>query len=541
MARRITQTTKKDEMAVEKKAATVVAADSTVDEDNGSDEKVEQQLSNAADKKVVANTGSNNKRPVSARGRGKAAEKSELTTVQQPENKKKMQAKQAEEEEKTKNDAKETDNHNKNPVSRKRTREEVKAVSSEPALKKAKEMMTRPVCKRHPGFVLVVGEGDTGQLGLGPDVMDRSKPGRVNIPADVVQVCAGGMHSVCLTESGEVLTFGCNDEGALGRSVADEDECFLPGKVNIAEKIAMVSAGDSHTAALSVDGHLYIWGTFRDANGPIGIILGQGKLETPTQIMKEQSVVKIASGSDHLVCLTANGDIYTLGAAEQGQLGRVPECFTSRGGRRGLQFLLVPSIVPCKKRHTKFSDIWTGQYCTYAKARDTGDIYVWGLNNYYQLGIPDMQNKFVPEKAASFAKDKNWSMISGGQHHTIALDGQGKVYSLGRKEYGRLGLGEKDLEEKSAPTPIPELQDKKCISVNCGTAVSFAVTANGVAYGWGMGSTKQLGQGDDEDDIYEPTIIGGKQLENKFTLMTSAGGQHTIILAADTNANSPAS
>lgn len=57
---------------------------------------------------------------------------------------------------------------------------------------------------RNPGFVLVVGEGDTGQLGLGPDVMDRSKPGRVSLPADVVQVCAGGMHSVCLTQLGEV-------------------------------------------------------------------------------------------------------------------------------------------------------------------------------------------------------------------------------------------------------------------------------------------------------------------------------------------------
>jgi len=34
----------------------------------------------------------------------------------------------------------------------------------------------------------------------------------------------------------------------------------------------------------------------------------------------------------------------------------------------------------------KFCDVWTGQYCTYAKAKDTGDIYAWGLNNYFQLG-----------------------------------------------------------------------------------------------------------------------------------------------------------
>ena len=34
--------------------------------------------------------------------------------------------------------------------------------------------------------------------------MDRSKPARVDLPADVIQICAGGMHSVCLTVGGEV-------------------------------------------------------------------------------------------------------------------------------------------------------------------------------------------------------------------------------------------------------------------------------------------------------------------------------------------------
>jgi len=60
------------------------------------------------------------------------------------------------------------------------------------------------VHQSQPGFVFAVGEGDTGQLGLGPDVMDRSRPSRVDLPADVIQICAGGMHSVCLTVGGEV-------------------------------------------------------------------------------------------------------------------------------------------------------------------------------------------------------------------------------------------------------------------------------------------------------------------------------------------------
>jgi len=33
---------------------------------------------------------------------------------------------------------------------------------------------------------------------------------------DMVQLVAGGMHTAVLILGGEVYTFGCNDEGALG-------------------------------------------------------------------------------------------------------------------------------------------------------------------------------------------------------------------------------------------------------------------------------------------------------------------------------------
>lgn len=43
-----------------------------------------------------------------------------------------------------------------------------------------------------------------GQLGLGESVMERKKPALVPIPEDVVQAEAGGMHTVCLSRSGQV-------------------------------------------------------------------------------------------------------------------------------------------------------------------------------------------------------------------------------------------------------------------------------------------------------------------------------------------------
>ena len=47
------------------------------------------------------------------------------------------------------------------------------------------------------------------------------------------------MHTAVLDKEGTVWTFGCNDEGSLGRLVEEEEECFVPGKVDISETVLM--------------------------------------------------------------------------------------------------------------------------------------------------------------------------------------------------------------------------------------------------------------------------------------------------------------
>ena len=61
----------------------------------------------------------------------------------------------------------------------------------------------------------------------------------------------------------QVYTFGCNDEGALGWDTAEEGSEMSPAMVELDERVVQVSAGDSHTAALTDNGTVYIWGSFR--------------------------------------------------------------------------------------------------------------------------------------------------------------------------------------------------------------------------------------------------------------------------------------
>ena len=152
--------------------------------------------------------------------------------------------------------------------------------------------------------VFVCGEGSAGELGLGTakNAMDvkrpRLNPNLLTKDVGVVQVVCGGMHAVALTHDGTVLTWGVNDDGALGRDTTwegglkdmddnksdtsdDSDDSdngmnpreANPGPVTFPEgtKIVKVAAGDSATLALTDDGLVFGWGKFRVSNLLSGI------------------------------------------------------------------------------------------------------------------------------------------------------------------------------------------------------------------------------------------------------------------------------
>lgn len=150
--------------------------------------------------------------------------------------------------------------------------------------------------------VFVFGLGDMcGELGLGPKTKSASLPvpipqvdGREEGSYSIVEIACGGMHAIALTQDGEIVTWGGNDEGALGRDTAwegglrdmdaeagdsdsggngSEDEDLNPLESTptlIAEssfpngtRFTCVAAGDSCSFAVTETGLVYGWGTFR--------------------------------------------------------------------------------------------------------------------------------------------------------------------------------------------------------------------------------------------------------------------------------------
>ncbi|CAL1289009.1 unnamed protein product [Larinioides sclopetarius] len=377
--------------------------------------------------------------------------------------------------------------------------------SSEITIPKSKKQKVESVSSQ----LFVMGENNVGQLGFGLTIERLMRPTLLELSDYISSIAAGGMHSVCLTESGEVITFGCNDEGALGRS---GDEEMSPDEVEIPEKVIQISAGDSHSAALTEYGHVYLWGNFRNGNGPMGLVADGVKEMRPVRILSNIQISKISSGADHLACLSRDGIVYTCGCGEQGQLGRLPA-------------VPDPAAVPLR---IPIEDIWTSNYCTFLKAEETGQIFAFGLNNCCQLGYENELVAYTPKQVLSF-NGKTRKEIAGGQHHTLILDSDGLVYSMGRKDYGRLGL-EDNAGDKSSPTLITSLENEKCSNISCGDAVSFAVTEEGSLYAWGMGCNCQLGHGN-EDDCHIPRLVEGNFANFWKVLKVSSGGQHTLVLA----------
>jgi len=284
------------------------------------------------------------------------------------------------------------------------------------------------------------------------------------------------------------------------------------------------------------DGRAFAWGSFRDSHGNMGLTL-DGNKRFPIEIVPNVKFVDIDSGADHLVLLSVDGKVYTVGCAEQGQLGRVSARSSSGESRRGKTQLLQPEMV--NLRRLRADAVWATTYCTFVRVQNTATptIHAFGLNNYWQLGFPKTDAPLFTPRPNSFSNVKS---IVGGQHHTLVLTNDNKCFAIGRKEYGRLGLGkvEDDIETL---VPIEKLNNEKVVQLSCGESCSFAVTEDGKVYAWGFGSNNQLGTGSDEDAL-EPTLLTGQQVKDKHVIAVSSGGQHTLfVVKPDSTKNGEAS
>ena len=118
------------------------------------------------------------------------------------------------------------------------------------------------------------GWGQSGRLGTG-DERGRDRPTHVEALtalAPLATVSCGSAHTLVSTVDGDVYGFGWNAHGQVvsGRAAAKDDDekdgasssdvCLLPVPCLMQKGVVALSCGGFHTAAITQNGSLYLWG-----------------------------------------------------------------------------------------------------------------------------------------------------------------------------------------------------------------------------------------------------------------------------------------
>ncbi len=228
------------------------------------------------------------------------------------------------------------------------------------------------------GTVYAWGANVFGQLGNGTTAAS-STPVAVSAPPGVTftAIATGGDHSLALTSTGAVYSWGAGTYGQLGRGSTASSSLPVAVSAPTGVTFTSIAAGTAHNVALGSDGQVYAWGF--NASGQLGNGTTADAL-TPSAVTMpaEAAVASIAAGGSHSLALTTGGQILAWGSNVFGQLssplvGSLP----------------VDSDVPVQPNGlppaTSFVSIAAGQYASYA-VTSAGVPWSWGGDYYGQIG-----------------------------------------------------------------------------------------------------------------------------------------------------------
>jgi alpha-tubulin suppressor-like RCC1 family protein len=342
-----------------------------------------------------------------------------------------------------------------------------------------------------------------GQLGNGTNT-NTPAPEQTFENADIESVAAGDNHSLVLTEDGDVFAFGDNSYGQLGDGTRTRRTA--PVKVSLGVKAKAVSTGNSHSlAAVKEDqGGVMSWGL--NNNGQLGDGTTTQRID-PVFLLDKVLCRTVSAGDNHSLALTENGEVFSWGLNNNGQLG---DGTTTR------------SLVPLKIKDfvdLKLSIIAIAAGGNHSMALTSeGRVWVWGDNNYGQLGDETKTDRSRPVVVRGL---EGVVAIAAGQNHCLALLDDGRVFGWGYNNYNQVAEKEHGTTILT-PVEITVLDTKGICAIFSGSKSdhSFAVASDGTVWSWGQNN---YGQASDSD-INGGTISVPKQVEGLEGIGSAAAG-----------------
>jgi alpha-tubulin suppressor-like RCC1 family protein len=265
--------------------------------------------------------------------------------------------------------------------------------------------------------------------------------------------------------------------GALGTGRFDDEMDF----VTVASNIASISSGIGHSAAITNDGELMIFGRPYDFYSALRLnrfYLASPRLArfvskfsyrlqqsqqtpeillTPTGIsdLKNHQISKVSCSGGLTAALTNNGKVFCIGMNKFGQIGI---------GEETLFRVWKPTLsvgIP------KTINVDTGlQHCI--ALTEYGDVFTWGKGNNGQIGDGSCEASTFPKLIKS---TKSFVDIAAGLNHSAAVSSDGVVYVWGR--YMSSDLVDGKQRTRKGNTVIPYIYSHTRHDLFCNHRSSF--------------------------------------------------------------------
>ena len=356
-------------------------------------------------------------------------------------------------------------------------------------------------------FLWLWGSNYHGQLGINSAGNYRSSPVQVGALTTWSKIAAGVTHSLSLKTDGTMWAWGRGNAGRLG----DNTTIYRSSPVQIGALTtwAQIAGGGIHSMAVKTDGTMWLWGSaYKGALGSNDTTINNS---SPVQVGALTTWAKVAAVANSSFAIKTDGTLWAWGHNNFGQLGDNTEIDKASPIQVGA--LTTWAQIGRNSGNGKFA----------MAIKTDGTLWLWGRNNYGQLGDNTTINRSSPVQIGALT---TWSKFYGGTSFTMAIKTDGTLWTFGYNGYGQ--LGDNTVIRRSSPVQVGALTTWS--SIAGGSHNSVAVKTDGTLWTWGNGQRGQLADNTDGTTITKSSPVQVGALTT--WAQVAAGPEFVLAIAA---------
>lgn len=249
------------------------------------------------------------------------------------------------------------------------------------------------------GTLWVWGTNAEYVTGLNTNTGFTTTPTQLGADTDWMTAAAGSRLCAAIKTDGRLYSWGSNSGGATGRGLT-AGNTMVPTQVGTDTDWVSVSCSLYTMQIIKNTGTL--WGCGQGSYGNLGLGSSPTEYSTPTQMGTDSDWSKVVTGYRTSIMLKTNGTIYSCGINNAGATGQ--------NLSTGNIYTATQIGTDSDWRDMSILGNGNGNVQVFA-IKGRGELWAWGINNAYQLGLGDTTSRLVPTRVGT---ESDWIKVSAG-------------------------------------------------------------------------------------------------------------------------------